>query len=259
MESNKKVRGKRLTQEIIIDRFTKAHGNTYDYSKVVFENNNNAVIIICKRHGEYLCPPKRHAQGAKCRKCYLEDTNGKFMREPKWREWASSQMKSHKNELQNGMLKKYGVSNPSNSSKLLEIRKNTFINRYGVDNPYKLNIEDRIAKTRNTNIKNGRWLSDDDRLPFDLYKRTVWKETNKSIRIHNMKSIFSNRSRQGHHLDHIYSIYDGFINNVPHHIVGHVTNLQLLFSKKNQSKQSNSWHTLDELLNKIKNFENNNK
>ena len=75
-QSPKRVRGKPLTNDIILERFKAVHGEIYDYSKVIFKTNNDPVIIICTRHGEYLCSPKRHSLGSRCRKCYLEDVNG---------------------------------------------------------------------------------------------------------------------------------------------------------------------------------------
>ena len=88
-DPNKKVRGKRLTQQDIIQRFIDVHGDVYDYSKVIFTTNNEKVIVICKRHGEFHTTPKRHSKGTKCRKCYLEDTNGKYHKDENFRKAPS--------------------------------------------------------------------------------------------------------------------------------------------------------------------------
>lgn len=39
------------------------HGNKYDYSKTVYVKNSEKVIIICKKHGEFLQTPMVHLQG----------------------------------------------------------------------------------------------------------------------------------------------------------------------------------------------------
>lgn len=62
------------------------------------------------------------------------------------------------------------------------------------------------------------------------------------------------RGKNEYHLDHIYSVYEGFINNVPVHIVAHPLNLQMLESYSNIVKRDKSQHTLEELMIKIKNF-----
>ena len=52
--------GKRLTQEECLKRFKEIHGDKYDYSKVVFNNVDEKVCIICKEHGEFWQTPYKH-------------------------------------------------------------------------------------------------------------------------------------------------------------------------------------------------------
>jgi len=58
------------TNEFII-KAKQIHGDKYDYSKVVFENNLKEVIIKCKKHGEFMQLPKTHKRGNGCNKCSL--------------------------------------------------------------------------------------------------------------------------------------------------------------------------------------------
>lgn len=60
---------KRLTQEEIIERFIKIHGDKYDYSKVNYNFTHEKVIIICKIHGEFLQVPSSHFHGSGCPFC----------------------------------------------------------------------------------------------------------------------------------------------------------------------------------------------
>lgn len=60
-----------------------------------------------------------------------------------------------------------------------------------------------------------------------------------------------------YHIDHIFSIIDGFKINVEPEIIGNVANLQVLPMKKNLLKNSNSAITLDELLERFKKYEDN--
>lgn len=61
----------------ILPQFKKVHGNKYDYSKVKYEYRNKPVIIICKKHGEFLKTPTGHIAGSGCLICARE-TNSKI-------------------------------------------------------------------------------------------------------------------------------------------------------------------------------------
>lgn len=63
----------KLTQKQLIDQFKSKHGNTYDYSKVIYQRNNVKVTIICRKHGEFVQAPSKHKIGRGCPHC-----NGTF-------------------------------------------------------------------------------------------------------------------------------------------------------------------------------------
>jgi hypothetical protein len=52
-----------------INNSLKIHGNLYDYSKVIYVNQNIPVTIICKIHGEFNQKPGNHSAGNGCQKC----------------------------------------------------------------------------------------------------------------------------------------------------------------------------------------------
>lgn len=58
--------------EKVLQQFREVHGDKYDYSKVEYVNANTKVIIICKKHGEFLQIPPNHKNGQICPKCSLE-------------------------------------------------------------------------------------------------------------------------------------------------------------------------------------------
>lgn len=61
-----------------IEDFKKAHGGTYDYSKVIYVNASTKVEIICKKHGQFTQTPNGHLNGNGCPDCYgnkKKDTN----------------------------------------------------------------------------------------------------------------------------------------------------------------------------------------
>lgn len=61
-----------LTQEQVLERFKKAHGDRYDYSLVDFKRVKDDVIIICKEHGEFPQQVGNHMMGVGCRKCAIQ-------------------------------------------------------------------------------------------------------------------------------------------------------------------------------------------
>jgi len=62
------------------------------------------------------------------------------------------------------------------------------------------------------------------------------------------------RAYDKYHLDHIYSISDGFKNNIPPHIIANPSNLQLLWCTDNMKKHNNSDVTIKELYERYNKF-----
>ena len=62
--------GKSITGEEFIKKSQEKHGDKYDYSKVVYTKAVEKVIIICKKHGEFLQQANLHLNGSGCVKCY---------------------------------------------------------------------------------------------------------------------------------------------------------------------------------------------
>lgn len=85
---------------------------------------------------------------------------------------------------------------------------------------------------------------------FLLYKNrchtTARKVYNKFKNIINPLSLPLGRNKN--HIDHKYSVYDGFINNIPIYIISSLYNLQILDEKSNISKGKKSIISKDELL-----------
>ena len=66
---------KRLTTEEFIEKAKKIHGDKYDYSKVDYIDYDTPVIIICKKHGEFLQTPDSHLQGKGCQSCSIRHSS----------------------------------------------------------------------------------------------------------------------------------------------------------------------------------------
>ena len=55
--------------ENFIKKSKKLYGTTYDYSRVNYIKSNQKVIIICKKHGEFLQKPNHHLSNHGCPTC----------------------------------------------------------------------------------------------------------------------------------------------------------------------------------------------
>jgi len=91
--------------------------------------------------------------------------------------------------------------------------------------------------------------SDEELLQYKLYRRAViyLSETSYKKYKHIINPLNLKRGRGDYHLDHIYSVIDGFKNNVPVDIISYYRNLQMLSEFDNISKNGNSWITLEQL------------
>ena len=59
----------RKTPEQFAQEARCVHGDKYDYSKVVYKNNNTPVEIICPEHGSFFMRPSDHLHGCECPSC----------------------------------------------------------------------------------------------------------------------------------------------------------------------------------------------
>jgi hypothetical protein len=113
--------------------------------------------------------------------------------------------------------------------------------------------------TRKNNIFNchkcfynsiGLMLTDEELLQYEKYNKQVRALTAKTYRLHkefiNPNNLI--KGKNDYHIDHRYSIVEGYKNNVSVHLISAKENLEMLKSYDNLSKQGKCSITLDELL-----------
>jgi uncharacterized C2H2 Zn-finger protein len=66
---DKCAKGYRYGQSEFIERIKKVHGDKYDYSKTSYIKGSEKVIIICKKHNEFLQKAANHLKGYGCPTC----------------------------------------------------------------------------------------------------------------------------------------------------------------------------------------------
>ena len=69
---------RKKTKEEFIKEAIMVHGNKYDYSRVVYVNNNTKVEIVCYEHGSFWQLPRTHVNKScgcpKCSKVYSDQS-----------------------------------------------------------------------------------------------------------------------------------------------------------------------------------------
>lgn len=83
---------------------------------------------------------------------------------------------------------------------------------------------------------------------WTLYKKTVYRMTEKVYRANKNIVNPNNVSRNENHLDHMFSVLEGFKRNIPPYIMSDVCNLEIIKSEDNLSKGSDCSITEEELM-----------
>jgi hypothetical protein len=97
-------------------------------------------------------------------------------------------------------------------------------------------------------------LTDEELLKIENYKRQVRALTAKNYKLH--KDVINPKNLKigvkDYHLDHRYSVYEGYRNNVNINIISAKENLEVIPYNENLSKQQRCSITLDELIQQTK-------
>ena len=172
---------------------------------------------------------------------------------------SSSQSEEIKNKVKQTNLKKYGVYS---LLLLKDFREINMLNKYGTKYPSQLDfVKEKVKNTRNTKefkdkmIEKGYYLDPQKLSEKELYYFLVDKETKKSLKEYGEKYFGKNwRNKIGckdNHIDHIYSVIEGFNNKILPYIIGSIHNLRIIPFMENCIKQGKCDITLEELFYKI--------
>jgi hypothetical protein len=229
----------RKSLNTIIQQFTNTHGNTYDYSCVNYLGSNHRVEIICKIHGSYFQWPNDHISGSGCSYC---SGNSKISQDG----FVQRSKKVHGDTyiLDNAVYK--------TSKTKVQIGCKIHGNFFVAPSDFWKGVGCRhCGFDRAKSIKITKGIINDPAIidEFILYKRKVRSISDKSYKeyahIINPKNIPRSKTW---HLDHKFSIYEGFQSNVPPEVIGHWSNLTMLDNSTNQSKGTRCSLTLDQLV-----------
>ncbi len=155
-------------------------------------------------------------------------------------------------KIKDTKLERYGNETFNNIDK----NKETMLFRYGVENPSQLEHNKQRAlknleEIRKRAYESGRWLSAQDKQGYLGYRDRVRLLTKQTLKEN--RNQIDNLHKRSHewHLDHKYSIFNGFKNNIPEWILAHYCNIEIVHHMINESKNIKNSISIDELMHSI--------
>jgi hypothetical protein len=124
-------------------------------------------------------------------------------------------------------------------------KKETFLKKYGVDNPSKAKeVKEKIYQKA---VARG-CTPREERSARRIYYDAVWRFTEESWQNHFDLINPARLNRSYNALDHIYSIQQGFRDHIPPYIIGHWTNLRVISLSENGIKGMRCDKTQEQLF-----------
>lgn len=201
-----------------ISKANQIHHQMYDYSKIEYLGSDKKIEIICKLHGSFFQRPADHLKGHGCNKC-----NGgtKF----------SQKECIEKIKQVFGDLLIYNQFEYKNSSSKIQVICPThgpFVTTPSyLWNGYGCSHCSYDQKKKSIEYKES----------FEKYRDSIRKISNENFVKFYYKINPTNLKRgNDYHLDHIISIYEGFINNIPIEYIASPNNLRIISAIENRKK-----------------------
>lgn len=107
-------------------------------------------------------------------------------------------------------------------------------------------------RIREKRIASGRYPDPEKSNAYKIYRMDVRRYTNQAYKQYRKPTTIRSRSV---HIDHMFSINEGFHRGVPAEIVGHITNLRMLGATANREKQTSCSKSLKDLYRDYRRFE----
>ena len=144
-----------------------------------------------------------------------------------------------------------GVENPSKLQSVKDKKKQKSLEKYGVDNVSKSTEIKQELKKKRFNFWKNYYSSKEftvDGLTKTQYRHRCQQYANTQYnRFKDIIDPLGLRSKEWH-LDHIYSVSDGFKNGVPYNILSDISNLRLISAQENLKKWKKSEKILPPLI-----------
>ncbi len=206
----------------------------YSMEKLVYITNSHKIILTCSIHGDFEKWPCDALAKSGCPKCsnsglsseeYIADLTCRF---PEY-DFTNAVYTGAKNDMEVSCREHGKFTTTRNKLVSMGVRCPECSKKH-------------VLEKR---IKSGRAKDPNTLTEYEKYRKEVWKETNINYKKH--KEVLGERSRTKH-LDHIYSIVHGFRDNISPKVLGNIVNLRIIDAKDNQTKNTDSHFTKEELL-----------
>jgi hypothetical protein len=165
-----------------------------------------------------------------------------------------SKTDKYKEKIRQTSLHRFGVEHPFKSEDVKIKIKETCLERYGYENAAKnKEVNKKQLQTRKENGHIYKW-SEKELECIQLYRSAVTYYTKKTYETHRQTINPDNLDRGMHtnHIDHIFPVIKGWLNDVDPKLISHPKNLKLLSSEENRSKGDRTELSLEDFLNMIK-------
>lgn len=137
---------KKEREQHFINKSNIIHFFKYDYSSVIFINQQTKVVIICPIHNEFQQVPMSHIKGVGCPMCAVNQRQTTMKLRTGYNHALQNPISHTKQK--STMLEKYGVKYASQHQPFQEKKKQTLKSNYGVDYTFHSpEIQQKIRKT----------------------------------------------------------------------------------------------------------------
>lgn len=218
----------RKTLEEFVSQCKEKHGDTYDYSNSLYLGSYKKIGIQCRKHGEFWQWPNDHRHGIGCPMCggNKRKTTEEFVEQAKeifpHFDYSKVEYKS--------ALKHVIIICPTHGE--FRQKPNGILNHVGCG-------KCSISRQQKTKILRGIIADPKNKTEYENYRRHVWRISNQQYKLYKDKINPNNIPRSlFYHLDHKYSIQQGWQNKIAAEIIGGYKNLQIIEGKKNREKSN---------------------
>lgn len=237
--NNCKARNKSLfNTEWFIEKSNKEHKGKYDYSVTEYINNEFKISVSCKEHGIFEQWPQDHINGRGCPACSgnKRKTSVEFIEQAK----IIFPLFNYSKVEYVSALKHVIIICPDHGE--FKQKPNAILNNVGCE-------KCSMSRQQATKISRGIVADPKDIPEYENYRRHVWRISNQQYKLH--KDIINPadlpRSLK-YHLDHKYSIQQGWQKGISAEIIGGYKNLQIIEGRTNRQKGNKCVCTLTDIL-----------
>lgn len=233
----------RKTSEKFILQSNVLHNFKYNYDKIVYVESFTKVIITCPKHGDFEQTPNDHLHGG-CLKCSYEKRYDNVRKTLEEFSNESNLVHSKKYSYDNFLYVNSDTKGLITCSKHGDFEQTPYAHLCGQGCP-RCGVE--LTVSKKTGLNYDEYIK---KLPeYKKYHNRVLSITKRQP-IHTLLNYDKRGTSdkiKSYHLDHMFSICEGFRNNVSPEIIGNIYNLKFIPWRENQLKGKKCSITLEKL------------